>query len=33
MQADILEEETGQEISTARRLGQAALGTGTDMIA
>ena len=33
MQADILEEETGQEISTARRLGQAALGTGADMIA
>ena len=33
MQADILEEETGQEISTARRLGQAALGTGADIVA
>ena len=32
MQADILEEETGQEISTARRLGQAALGTGADIV-
>ena len=33
IQADILEERTGQEISTARRLGQATLGTGADMIA
>ena len=33
IQADILEEGTGQEISTARRLGQAALGTGADIVA
>ena len=33
IQADILEERTGQEISTAQRLGHAALGTSADMIA